>query len=167
MSKTLSKKIAKAKKAYKAATPEPSAEKESYGHSNLTTYGYMVEWRLKPESAAITDLLGVHDVKPEWRKGPYSIEQLGLVGDAQKLIRPCIEKGFGDMERQGLVGRKVAIAIIACMETSLRPKILKHIEWRIVRIKLEKSHTLTRDDDNQAAEEDINTLYDVFREHAA
>lgn len=144
-------------------------EKTNYGSGNSTCHGYILEWRLKPESAPLADLLPRHlsQTSEDWEHGPYNIEQLGQLGDpAEKLIRPMIDKKYDwGKSEHGLVSHRVAVAILACLRTALPEKLLKHVEWRIVRVKLEKSHKLTRDDDDLDAEKRSDELKAIFAEY--
>ena len=135
-------------------TEEP--DRTNYGEGSLTTYGYIAEWRLKPESALLGTLLSHSDVGSEWKQAPYIVSKLARLGpDASRLVRPYLpEYDFGKSEH-GLIDILAAQAVIACLKTSLRDNLLEHIEWRIVLVKLTASHKMTRaddDDDVKAAE---------------
>ena len=144
-------------------------EDRKYGSGNSTSHGYMVEWRLKPESVVLATLLRHNDVGERWLQAPYEISQLGRHGDAQKVVQPRISKfdgGLFGMSENGLVSHRVAVAVCACLRTSIEERLLKHIEWRIVRIELQKSYQLERSEDDQKSEKRKKEFDDIFSEYA-
>lgn len=113
-----------------------------------TGYGYMVEWRLKEESKALTNIvLANYDLSTKWQQAQYNIDTLGKLSDT-KLIRPYISNSISYLEKSqyGLVTELVAEAILACLKTSVDPRLEDHIEWRIACFKLKTSHEMIRDD---------------------
>lgn len=144
---------------------EAESEKKDYGSGRMSAYGYVVEWRIKPESAAIGDFFGWDFAQAErWTKAPYSIEQLGRhsAAVAEKLIRPCIRRDDECIGDHGLVRRDVAEAVLASLKTMLDRKQLPHLEWRIARIEVTSSYSLIRSEENHEAEERSNELNDML-----
>lgn len=144
---------------------DTDGEIKSYGRGKSTGYGYILEWRLKPESVPLIDVLprGLGQVGKDWSQGPYQIEQLGRLGvDAERLIRPMIEKFDWGRSEHGLVSLKVSKAILACLLTSIPEGLLKNVEWRIVRIRLEKSYELILDNPGSDAEDFQNGIQNIL-----
>lgn len=142
---------------------EEKKEKENYGSGHSSNYGYTVEWRLKSESAVLTALLGHLDAHKSWSRAPYSLSQLGNNSNSEdRLIRPRIGEYDTDKSRHDLINYKVAIALIACLQTSIPERMLKHIEWRIIRIRIEEEFSLTRDDENGDAETRIDDITNML-----
>jgi len=123
-------------------------ERTSYSKGNSTCYGYIAEWRLKPESAVLKTLLPYPDVSPKWAQALYTVSELARLGpDANKLVRPYIhEIDTFNKSQHGLVNELAAEAIIACLKTVVRYNMIEHIEWRTVRIRLTSSHEMVLDD---------------------
>ena len=104
----------------------------------------MVEWRLKEGSEAVKDYTPYDYADPVcWKQAPYDVKSLGIVGEATKLVRPCIPEFDKNLSRHGLVNRKVAEACLSCLKTMIDDRHLEHIEWCIVQVKLEESHKRT------------------------
>ena len=145
-------------------TDEIEKDRE-YGSGTATEHGYMVEWRLKPESRALADVLNYGNVEEIWRQAQYKISQLGRSQDAANVIQPAVNEWSKERSNHGLVGHKVAV--MACLQTSTDRKLLKHVEWRIVRIELKTTHKLTRSDDDKDHENRMNEIKAMFGEYAA
>ncbi len=128
-------------------------DRENYGSGTHTCYGYIAEWRLKPESTILEKLLGPFDVTAKWQRAPYALSELKRLGpDASKIIQPYLPAHDFGRASHGLATWDVAIAIIACIKTGLKKNLLPHIEWRLVLVRLEDSYKITRvaDDDEDA-----------------
>lgn len=137
-------------------------EPEKYQSGSSDGYGYVLQWRLKPESEALADIFSkMGDPGKVWSNAPYSIEDLGIIGEISKvLVRPMIKKYDADLSKYGLVRRDIAVAIHACLLTSTPSKLLKHVEWRISRLKIKTSHNIVYDNDGH----DTEARSDMFRE---
>lgn len=129
-----------------------TTEGKSYSSSHSSCYGYIVEWRLKPESVVLRTLLPYNDVQEDWHQGPYTIDTIGRITDteADKLVRPYIPRYDGDISKHGVVGKSVAEAIVACLKTSIRESMLNHIEWRLVKVHVETTHKVTEASNGQS-----------------
>ncbi len=140
-----------------------TAENKSYSEGTSTEFGYVVEWRLKPKSKVLAEIWEFQRNCPseEWHHGPYTIEQLRRSKDTALLMQPVISDWAHRMGH-GLVGRACAVAIIACLQTSLESNLLKHVEWRISRIEIRKSHKLTRSEDDKEMEERMKEISEIL-----
>ena len=134
---------------------------KSYGAGNFTSCGYIVEWRLKPESAVIGCVNGNTDVKAEWRQAPYTAIKMVLGPDASAMVRPIIQGPFAErLAEYDVVERDVGEAIIACLKTGIKRSMRQHIEWRLVRVTLHLSHRI------EAAPQQEESNGDKFQEMA-
>ena len=140
-------------------------ERENYGSGRSTCSGYIAEWRLKPGSVALCALLPYSDVGEKWSRANYDVAQLPRLGfDTQSLIRPYIPQHDWGKAEHHLLDKDVALAVVACLKTSIKQRLLEHIEWRIVRIRLEATHKLTREDGNSEEAKRRDEIEDVFNE---
>lgn len=141
-------------------------DRKDYGNGNSTAVGYLVEWRLRPESAAIAEFNDFHDAKEIWKRAPYEARKMTLSGGAESMVRPVIQDYFGDqMAEHNIVDRDVGEAIIACLKTNLHPKMRKHIEFRLTRVKLHKSFRIVEDPNSDpSAEEFQTTIGDALKD---
>lgn len=136
-----------------AETEKTSAEKrESYGNGRSTRFGYRLEWRLTTAAVEANKALGfdmswapLGKVGKDWERSPYDIKALpvGPVGEGmRKVIQPTIGQFDDHLVRHGLVTRRVAEAVFACLRTVIPKQDLGNIEWRIVEIELKETHSM-------------------------
>lgn len=139
-------------------------EKKEYGSGRMSAYGYVVEWRLKPDSASLESLCGYGFARADtWSQAPYLIDQLGRhASGVEKLVRPYIRQDDERIAEHGLCRRDVAEAVMACLKTSIESKFLDHLEWRIARIEAKSEYTLTRSEDHQELEQRTNEVHDML-----
>ena len=127
---------------------------KSYGKGQSTCYGYMIEWRLKPESKILALLLRHDEVEANWKRAPYSISELKRLGpDADKIIRPYIPKYDHGISEHQLLDKRVAEAVIACLKTIVPERLLDNLEWLLVLVKLETSWNLVQEEEDKDKEE--------------
>lgn len=121
-------------------------ERKERSGETLSVSGCIVEWRLKPESTALKDVMSFDDARPNWRQAPYTIDALGRDNVSHQVVQPFISPHDDILARYDLVTELVAEAIIACLKTAVQPRLLAHVEWRIAHVRLEASHKIFEED---------------------
>jgi len=136
-------------------------ERKEYGRGTATDYGYIVEWKLKEGSEAIADIHSkLGEPKKQWNHAGYEISE--LIGVKGNIVHPVISNRDKELSDHGLVRKNVAVAIYYCLLTYVIPNLIKHLDWRIVRIKLETEHKMTLDDNDKETEERMNEFHDMI-----
>ncbi len=126
-----------------------------YRSGSGTSYGFIVEWRLKPESVLLSELLSYDAVQKEWCQAPYSIKDFVKLSEieANLIIRPYIKESYFGGHPSDVVDKLVGEAIIACLKTSTPYKMIAHIEWRLTRVCEKYSHKIEASEEQPEWEE--------------
>ena len=152
----------------KAATEKPTEKLADCGRGDSRSYGHIVEWRLKPGSEALDDVLPYNDVGKDWKHMPYDVAQLPINEQhtANRLIRPYVKELDGKrIGHHGLVTKVVAEAVLACFKTALTRAQEIHCEFRIKCVRVHEVYTLTtvvEGSDDQVRKESAREMLDAL-----